>query len=189
MEIRGDVVDTSDIPARNLAPRLSPTARRSPALEQALVSAVAQGDLTAMNRLLGQGANVNASVPGDGSPLIAAARQGRRDLADALLQKGANIDMGVEGDGNPLIAAAAAGHAGTVQHLLDRGANIEAVVLSDENALMQASYHGHVAVVRLLIARGADVNSRVGRRTPLVMARLGGHGTIATLLQRAGAKG
>ena len=159
----------------------------SPTLERALVDAVATGDIAAMNQLIAQGVTVNASVDGDGSPLIVAARKGRRDLAEALLGRGANIDMGVEGDGNPLIAAAAEGDVAMVQYLLDRGAKIEAVVPGDENALMQASRHGHEPVVRLLIARGANVNSRVGRRTPLVMANAGGHQNIAALLRGAGA--
>ena len=108
-------------------------------------------------------------------------------MIDNLLAKGADIDRVVEGDGTPLIAAAAAGHLDIVEHLLDRGANIEASVWTDENALMQASYHGHEAVVRLLIARGANVNSRVGPRTPLIMAQRGRHPNITELLRRAGA--
>ena len=187
IEVRGESADTSNVPARNLAPTLAPAKERSPALEQALVSAVSMGDVAAMNQLIAQGVSVNASVDGDGSPLIVAARQGRRDLIDALLAKGAHVDMGVEGDGNPLIAAAAAGRLDLVQNLLDHGANIEALVPGDENALMQASRHGHESVVRLLIARGADVNSRVGTRTPLVMAEMGGHANIAAVLRGAGA--
>jgi hypothetical protein len=187
MEVRGEVVDTSNIPAPNLAP-LSPTPRGgSPVLEQALINAVSAGDMNAVSQLIAQGVSVNASLDGEGSPLIVAARAGSRDMVDLLLAKGANIDMGVEGDGNPLIAAAAAGHADLVRHLLNRGANIEAVVLTDENALMQASYHGHGTVVRLLIERGANVNSRVGSRTPLKMGQLGGHASIVTLLEDAGA--
>lgn len=189
IEVRGELADTNNVPVRNLAPVPVPPAakRRSPALEQALVTAVSMGDIQAVNQLIEQGVSVNAAVDGDGSPLIVAARDGRRDIVDALLAKGADIDMGVEGDANPLIAAAAAGHSGLVQHLLDRGANIEAVVPGDENALMQASRHGHRHVVRLLIARGANVNSRVGTRTPLVMAQMGGHMNIAALLRGAGA--
>ena len=167
--------------------QVAPAAQPSSGLEQALVDAVDKGDVHAVNELLAQGVSVNAAVDGDGSPLIVAARNGRRDLVDLLLARGADIDMGVDGDGNPLIAAAAAGHAEIAQHLLDRGADIEAVVPSDENALMQASRHGHEAVVRLLIARGANVNSRVGVRTPLIMARMGRHSDIDALLRRAGA--
>ena len=169
------------------APNLASPSARSPVLKQALIDAVDKGDLAAINQLIAQGVSVNAAVDGDGSPLIVAAKQGRRDLVDALLAKGADIDMGVDGDGNPLIAAAAAGHSALVEHLLDRGADIEAVVPSDENALMQASYRGHEPVVRLLIARGANVNSRVGPRTPLIMANKGRHPNIAALLRGAGA--
>lgn len=159
----------------------------SPVLEQALLEAAAAGDVQAAKSLIAQGVSVNAALDGDGSPLIVAAKEGRREMIDNLLAKGADIDMVVEGDGNPLIAAAAAGHLDIVEHLLDRGADIEASVWTDENALMQASYHGHEAVVRLLIARGANVNSRVGPRTPLIMAQRGRHPNITELLRRAGA--
>jgi beta-lactamase regulating signal transducer with metallopeptidase domain len=170
-------------------PSISQSGATGPAvLERALIDAVKAGDALIMSQLIAQGADVNVALAGEGSPLIAAAKQGRRDLAEALLAKGANINLGVDGDANPLIAAAAAGHARLVNYLLERGADIEAVVPSDENALMQASYHGHAEVVQLLVTRGADVNSRVAARTPLIMARMGGHRDIENLLRRAGAK-
>jgi ankyrin repeat protein len=75
-----------------------------------------------------------------------------------------------------------------VRLLLDSGADIEASIASDENALIQASGRGHEAVVRLLIARGADVNSRVGVRTPLGMARGRGHAEVEQMLLEAGAR-
>jgi ankyrin repeat protein len=72
------------------------------------------------------------------------------------------------------------------------------VVPGDENALIQASGSGHLAVVKLLISWGAAVNTRVwvdetpwqkGEwRTPLNMARKGGHKAVVTFLLASGAK-
>lgn len=166
----------------------APLTAPAPVLGEALVTAAARGDRTAMDQLLRAGVNPNTASPGDGSPLIQAARTGRVDMVRTLLARGADIDMAVSGDGNPLITAAAAGRIDMVRQLLDAGADIEASIASDENALIQASGRGHEEVVRLLIARGADVNSRVGVRTPLGMARSQGHAEVEQLLQEAGAR-
>ena len=108
------------------------------------------------------------------------------------------MNAGVEGDGNALIMAAREGHLDIVTMLLDRGAVIEEVVPGDENALIGASGAGELDVVRLLVSRGANVNARVWAeegwpdrqgewRTPLNMARRGGHTAVVRYLQSVGA--
>jgi beta-lactamase regulating signal transducer with metallopeptidase domain len=166
-------------------------------LDTALYEAAEAGDIAGINELVAAGANVNAAIDGDGSPLIAAAREGRLDAARLLIDKGADPDVGVEGDGSPLIAAAASGRTEMASLLLDRGASIDLVVPGDENPLIQASTEGHLAVVQLLVARGADINARVQVRdyrgndewrTPLGMARRGGHRAVVAFLLSAGAR-
>jgi bla regulator protein blaR1 len=172
---------------------------RARALDEALYEAAEGDDLAEIGELLAAGANVNAAIEGDGSPLIAASRKGRVDVARLLLERGADPDMPVPGDGNPIIMAAREGHEDVVRLLLDRGANIDKVVPGDENALIQASGEGHLRVVKLLVSRGADVNARVwiepaherpdGEwRTPLSMARKEGHATVVNFLLEAGAR-
>lgn len=167
-------------------------------LDQALYEAAENGDISGIDRLLGAGANVNCALDGDGSPLIGAAREGRPAAVRLLLDRGADPNMPVPGDGNPLIMAAREGHANIVALLLDRGASIDQLVPADENALIQASGSGHLEVVKLLVGRGADVNARVwvertrerpsGEwRTPLSMARKGGHAAVVAFLLSAGA--
>ena len=98
-----------------------------------------------------------------------------------------------------MIMAAGAGRADVVAMLLDRGARIDEIVPDDENALITASGRGHLDVVELLVTRGADVNARAwaGKgpggiagewRTPLRMARRGGHQRVVSLLLAAGAQ-
>jgi ankyrin repeat protein len=93
--------------------------------------------------------------------------------------------------------AAGAGELDVVRFLLDRGAALEKVVPGDENPLIHACEGGQAEVVRLLIERGADVNARVWAdhgdrggewRTPLSMARRGGHAAVVSLLLAAGAR-
>jgi len=167
--------------------------------DRGLYRAAERGDIEGIERSLAAGANVNATFQGDGSPLIAAARQGRLAAVGLLLDRGADPNLAVGGDGNPLIMAAREGHVEIVTLLLDRGANINQVVAGDENALIQASGAGHLSVVRLLAGRGADVNARVWAdswsdrqagewRSPLSMARKGGHTAVVTFLLSAGAR-
>ena len=166
-------------------------------IDRALVEAAAEGDTEDVTSLLSSGANLNAAVVGDGSPLIAAARGGHLALVTMLLDRGADPNLAVHGDGNPLIMAAREGHLNIVSLLLDRGARIEDIVDGDENALIQASGAGALDAVRLLVARGADVNARVRVedpyagasewRTPLSMAERGRHRAVVEFLKSAGA--
>jgi beta-lactamase regulating signal transducer with metallopeptidase domain len=171
--------------------------RRSAETDRALYEAAESGDIESINELLNAGADVNCALDGDGSPLIGAARKGRIAAVRLLLDRGADPNMPVSGDGNPLIMAARNGHADVVSLLLDRDASIDQMVPGDENALIQASGAGHLNVVRLLVGRGADVNARtlVERangeselRTPLSMARKGGHEAVIAFLLAAGAR-
>jgi bla regulator protein blaR1 len=167
--------------------------------DRALFRAAARGDLEQMATLIDAGANVNAALDGDGSPLIAAARQGRLEAAALLLDRGADPNLPVPGDGNPIIMAAREGHTKVVELLLARGANVNQIVDGDENALIQASGSGHLPVVTLLVSKGADVNARVwvesaferlnGEwRTPLNMAIKGRHEAVVAFLRSAGAR-
>ena len=166
-------------------------------LDSALYEAAEAGDLESITRLLDAGANADAALQGDGSPLIGAARRGHLRAVGLLLDRGANPNVAVHGDGSPLIMAAREGHIEVVELLLDRGARVDDMVPDDENALIQASGHGRLAVVQLLVARRANVNARAWAslgdregewRTPLSMARRGGHDAVVRFLVAAGAR-
>ena len=66
--VSSDVTEASDAQERRV---------RGSRLDRALVEAAEAGDVEDVSSLLASGANLNAAVDGDGSPLIAAARQGR----------------------------------------------------------------------------------------------------------------
>jgi beta-lactamase regulating signal transducer with metallopeptidase domain len=173
--------------------------RSDRALGEALIEAADDGDIQGLEELLAAGVDVNTKVYGDGSALIAASRKGEIAAVKFLLERGAAVNMGVKGDGSPLIMAAAEGHVDVVTLLLQQDADIDLVVDGDENALIQAAAKGHLDVVKLLVSRGANVNARVQAdmnfngqpriewRTPLGMARRGGHTAVIAFLQSAGA--
>ena len=182
--------------------------RRVRALDRALYEAAERGVIDEVNELLQAGANIDAVISGDGSPLIGAVRSGRLALVRLLLDRGANVNLPVSGDGNPLIVAAGEGHATIVELLLDRGASVDQIVPGDENALIQASREGHLEVVKLLVSRGADLNlgvwadtvsmSRISGenvtqqnrewRSPLSMARKNRRTAVVQFLISAGAR-
>jgi len=164
----------------------------------ALLVAARHGRTNLVRLLLDRGADANIGVEGDGNPLIMAASRGHRDIVTMLLDRGADVNAAVPGDGNALIMAGRHGQLDLVTLLLDRGAVIDQVVPGDENALITASGAGYLDVVRLLVGRGANVNARVWAeqgwpdrqgewRTPLSMARRGGHAAVVTYLQSVGA--
>ncbi len=138
-------------------------------LDRALVEAADSGDLADVRELLDDGADVNATVDGDGSPLIIAARDGHIDIVRLLLDRGADVNLSVSGDGAPSSWRHARDISTIVQLLLDRGADVDLVVPDDENALIQASGEGQLEVVKLLVARGANVNARVWADTSRII--------------------
>jgi hypothetical protein len=163
-----------------------------------LIGAARKGKLAAVTMLLDRGADPNVPVTGDGTALIAAAAGGHGSIVSLLLDRGADPNLGVPGDGNPLIMAASEGREEMVNLLLARGARLEDVVPGDENALCKASEQGQLSTVKLLVNRGANINVRIwvertrGRegewRSPLIMARRGGHQAVVEFLLASGAR-
>jgi bla regulator protein blaR1 len=157
-------------------------------LDVALLEAAAKGAVPRMLRLLERGANANAVIEGDGSPLIAAARSGRIEAMELLLAKGANVNRGVGGDGSPLIMAAQRGHLDAVRLLLDRGADIDLGVPGDGNPLIMAAGAGQLETVRFLLDRGASLEKAVpGDENALIRASESGQGEVVRLLLDRGA--
>lgn len=157
----------------------------------ALIEAVDTRRVDEVRRVVEQGADIDATVRGDGTALIRAAAHGDLAVVDELIRLGADVNRASGGDGNPLIAAAKGGHADVVARLVAAGADVDGVVADDETPLINAARGGHLAVVTYLVEHGADVNKGVvadlGRwRSPLnqaaddqVRAYLSGKGAVA----------
>jgi beta-lactamase regulating signal transducer with metallopeptidase domain len=172
---------------RDVAAQVAPHASQNPLFE-----AVRAGNVSTVRELIAGGANVDVSLPGDGSPLIEAARNGRFDIAELLLTAGANPNLAVSGDGAPLLQAASSGGIRTVRLLIDRGADVEQFVPGDETPLIKAAQAGDLDVVTYLVGHGANVTRAVpteaGRmRSPLGEARRNGHEAVARYLASQGA--
>ena len=165
------------------------TLEEGQSLNAALIEAAEAGDQMAAARLRALGADINAVIDGDGTPLIAAARNGRQATVASLIAAGADVNLASSGDGAPLIVAASAGHKSIVQRLLEAGADVNLASPGDGNALLKASSGGHLEVMRVLLTAGADPNAIVpDDETPLINAAQSGQlDAVKLLVEEAGA--
>jgi ankyrin repeat protein len=95
-----------------------------------LQAAAREGDLTAVNALLAEGAMVDARSEYGDTALNLAAENGHVGVVARLLEAGANIENLGGADKTPLMCAAFAGHVKVVQLLLEKGALINRDMLS-----------------------------------------------------------
>ena len=181
--------------------RRAPQDRRTRALDRALYEAAEEGDYAGVRELIGAGANANAVIDGDGSPLIGAARSGNILIAQFLLDNGADPNQPVPGDGSPLIAAAQNRRLDQVALLVSRGADVNLAVQGDENALMNAAEQGQLDIVKFLVQNGADIHTRIWAeswkdrnqavgewRTALSQARKNNRMAVVQYLESLGAR-
>ena len=108
-----------------------------------IVYAAAAGDTSEVERLLSQGARVDAREKGF-TPLLAAADSGHTDVCELLLQKGrANIEDTNPDGSTALNIAAGEGFVSTVELLLSEGANVSTKDNKGFTPLLIAAKNGH----------------------------------------------
>lgn len=121
------------------------------------------------------------------SPLALAARWGAEDSLKVLLESGADPRHVDKLDRAPMYLAALHGHAGVIKVLAEAGvAPDEGGGSTGQTPLAAAAAWGETDAVRALLEAGTDpgvVDSE--GRTPLDLARLGGHTETAELLETA----
>jgi ankyrin repeat protein len=125
----------------------------------ALFDAAGRGDLAAVEKLLGEGVDVDERGRNAETPLLAAALADEVAVAELLIARGADVMARNEGGLTPLHAAAYSGNVEVARLLLDHGAEFEDKVnFSGTTPLIVAAEENRVAVAELLIARGADLS-------------------------------
>jgi len=123
--------------------------------------AVHNNDVTAVDRLIKSGANVNAKNDYGSTPILEAVDTGNVVILEKLLNAGADANSAGPDGMTPLMIIARNTNTKAAKLLLDHGANVNAVEQQKkQTALMWASAQSQTAMVKLLIARGADVNAR-----------------------------
>lgn len=118
--------------------------------DQALINAVYQGNLRAMQAALRNGASFNARDVNGYTPLHWAAFRGYAVLAGYMLDRGAAVDVGDQNGYTPLMLAAWNGHDTVVRLLLDRGASRERLSLDGFTAYDYSLTQGHTQLANWL---------------------------------------
>lgn len=127
----------------------------------ALHRAVQGSDLAAAQRLLREGAAVNAVTRNGVTPLLLAAINADPIMVETLLKAGADPNASLSQGQTILMTAARTGSDEAVRLLLARGADLNArEQVLGETALIWAAAENHPAVIKALVDRGADINGR-----------------------------
>jgi ankyrin repeat protein len=106
-----------------------------------------------------------------------------------LFVAGVLLGAGVRADERSLVDAAKAQDQQRVIELLKRGMDVNAQESDGTSALHWAAYHNDLAIVERLIRAGAHVDQADDQGvTPLIVASMGGNGSVVQLLLAAKAK-
>jgi ankyrin repeat protein len=154
-----------------------------------LLEAVQRHDRAAVDRLLKQHVDVNASR-GDGLTALAlAVHLDDEPIVDVLIRSGANVNAANDLGITPLMLAATNGNAPIVEKLLAAKADPNAARSTGETPMVFAARTGRTAVIKALVAAGARAEDKIGPRgqTPLMWAAAEGHADAVKLLIEAGA--
>lgn len=126
-----------------------------------LHNAADRGDLEAVDRLLGSGANVDAIDHSLSTPLFYAVQGNKPLVVRRLLAKGAKANSTAQnGEQTVFHAAIKNSNLDIILLLLDAGANIQAGSSSRETPLHLAVEAGNIRITKLLLDRGANLQAR-----------------------------
>jgi ankyrin repeat protein len=169
------------------------TMQADPAKDQALIAAAERGDAAAVQRLLREGANVNARDARGRTALLAATHRNRVEAARVLIAGGADVNAKDTIEDTPFLYASAEGRNDILKMTLAAGADLKSTNRYGGTALIPAAHHGHVETVKILLAIAIDKDhvNKLGWTALLEAIILGDggatHTEIVRLLVAAGA--
>ena len=152
---------------------------------EALLSGAESGDVSTLERLLGQRVDANVRNSCQWTPLMMAAVNGHTDAVERLLAAGAEVDAVDQGGYTALLLAASNNHTEVIEQLLAQGAMIDAQEQTQGyTPLIWAAHRGHREAVELLLAQGADATlPDFEGKTAAGHAREQGYAAILALLR------
>ena len=158
-----------------------------PSLEADFHSAIYNKNYARAERLLDEGANLNADIGGE-TPLHMAARKNDTQSLEWLIQRGARLDPPDKKTGStPLVWAVLKNANDAIQSLLAHGANANALNYRGISALEIAMSEYQIKIMELLLEHGADSNAGRGDLTPMLFAIGKRQPELAALLLKHGA--
>ena len=132
----------------------------------ALMNAAGIGKAEEVQRLLNEGADVNArqkfSTPSGMTSLIWASQRGYPDVVNVLLDKGADVNAKHQYGGTALMETAWEGSLDVVQFLLEKGADVHAKDSHHKTALMLAFDKDNFEIVKVLKTHMSEDRVRLG---------------------------
>ena len=149
------------------------------------------GEITEVQRMLADGANVNERNAEELTLLMLASFAGDVTMVKTLIEAGANVNLCDQYGWSALTKAVynaelKKGFADVAQVLINAGANIEAPISFGIRPLMLAAGYGETAVVEVLLRAGADVLARNdGGFTALMMVKQKHYVDVINLLHEA----
>ena len=127
------------------------------ALDQPLIQASKDGDVSQVGDLLDNGANVNAVDNEKKTPLHWASLKGHEAVAALLVKNGADVNAVDNNKNTPLHYASVKGSDAVATLLVDNGADVNAVDNEKKTPLDWAYQNGYDAVATLLVENGANM--------------------------------
>lgn len=157
------------------------------AADNALLTALRQGDHAKAATFITRGVALDAKDESGATALMWAAQRGDAELTKRLLAAGADPDV-VDSEGLGPLQIALERRAGDVASLLlADGANPRIARASGETALMTAARSGQFDIMKRLAAAGADVNARENQFHQTVLMWSAGYPEQIAFLIKSGA--
>src|SRR5262245_19176958 len=169
-----------------------PTVRRAQSearpIAAELVTAIRNGDVRVVRKLLDNGSDVNARDAEGNTPLILASFYASPECLELLIEKGADVNSVNKAGATPLIRAATDYE--KTRLLVATGANIQVrTALGNTPLILAARRAGNTRSVQLLLERGANPTERNDAGvSPLLAGAASGDLETVRLLLGAGAK-
>ena len=126
-----------------------------------LYNAIYDGNIIKINKLIKEGADVNAIDTYGRTPLyLAATCEFNADVIKALINAGANVNATNNAGQTPLLVAARNRSLDVIKALIDAGADVNATDNAGKTPLHYAACCNNADVIKILINAGADVNAK-----------------------------
>lgn len=119
-------------------------------MQVSIIEAVKNNQLTAVDALLKQGADVNRQDKNNKSLLLIATQANNLEMARLLVSQGANVNQQDDKKDSPFLYAGASGYLEFVKLFLANGARFDVFNRYNGTALIPACERGHLDVVQLL---------------------------------------
>ena len=152
-------VPVTDTPIATIQPANTLTNEQTQIMTEQLIQAAEDGDVSTIQKLLMEGADINGRDALGRTAIIAATHRNQVEVVRLLIQAGADINIRDNRLDNPFLYAGAEGLLDILKLTIDAGADTKLTNRFGGTALIPASERGHVEIVQELLTRtDVDVN-------------------------------